>query len=988
MDMELQVGERYYLDGYSGYNMRFEAYRDGVIRYVFDYDRLFATPTTRPSTVYFGLERDGSHRTVYPDSRFKLFKLVIEGPYIAYVEPLVFDGFGQNTNTVIKRVIGSQIPPMVVGWNEGSKLEREGTTFDIEVRRQRYHTFPAESYSVEVLGTSLADSNDFTLPTTTINFGRDQETAMFTVTLEEDLENSDDYIDLRLNAPEDKEVEWSNRDIRIHIIDDSPVVGCMDPDALNFDPNATSPGACDYPVVEGCTDPTSTNYNPEANLDDGSCEYPDPVETGCLITDDLYEQRYWFKVFFINPPNGEQLHEQGLIKYDWQFLQQPDFGAVEFEGYVDNKRVGKVKYNWTADAANSRGRIQFEVEATAKDLRFSQLDITDSDSEIVSFLAPCVNDGNTPTFLVDDVTVTEPESGTVQAVFTITASEPVVGKPITVEYCTSDVTASSQSESIEVKHAAYDTLGNPFISYLDYGNIRVNFDASFPKYYQSHIGTNRGDKAKQLYLNALNWLDHSGLPKKVLIIGDTEGASYNVKGTNSSGFKGVLDTYAVESGYTADVFYLSEFKSARPTKADFKQYSVVVFMSSYFSDTPTITESWVTALEGAVREGVGLLVITDHTVANGSFAINGNRIVRRFFAEFSGSIDRTGGTDFDAVRAQYGDHPLITGITGNMAGDSSEGLVETNNAVFDPDYVTNCGSVTFNEGEQTKTVPIVVNTDMLYEDDETFNLTISDPSRGFVGKSVGVGTIKEWIVPEVKVELSSQGAKKQIFAGRDTSGSTDSQEVSVNGNAATRRELMEQILMDYGIANCTIPAVTGHGSDGCTSQGGRVRYQGVSGASASLTVSYLQSIVSNIDSDTDEISVLVMNDSSDTVSNIDPATVWDNELSTLPRNIPFTLTFVRVCSEANANATEGAYYNAKVWFEAVIANAPPNVVGYFKTFFDYSTGGDGELNDILNSTLTNEYKAWCNTRPDAIIIVSATDENAALTDAESQITCP
>jgi hypothetical protein len=67
--------------------------------------------------------------------------------------------------------------------------------------------------------------------------------------------------------------------------------GCMDPQALNYNPlstqdctfdstypancfgGATGPYCCcDYPV-DGCTDHNATNYNPLAVNDDGSCEY-------------------------------------------------------------------------------------------------------------------------------------------------------------------------------------------------------------------------------------------------------------------------------------------------------------------------------------------------------------------------------------------------------------------------------------------------------------------------------------------------------------------------------------------------------------------------------------------------------------------------------------------------------------------------------------------------------------------------------------------
>jgi len=51
----------------------------------------------------------------------------------------------------------------------------------------------------------------------------------------------------------------------------SPVPGCTDPSASNYDPLANQDdGSC---VYAGCTDPTATNYNPSANLDDGSCTY-------------------------------------------------------------------------------------------------------------------------------------------------------------------------------------------------------------------------------------------------------------------------------------------------------------------------------------------------------------------------------------------------------------------------------------------------------------------------------------------------------------------------------------------------------------------------------------------------------------------------------------------------------------------------------------------------------------------------------------------
>ena len=51
--------------------------------------------------------------------------------------------------------------------------------------------------------------------------------------------------------------------------------GCMDPDAVNYNPNATvDDGSCTYEgVVYGCTDANFPNYDPLATIDDGSCAY-------------------------------------------------------------------------------------------------------------------------------------------------------------------------------------------------------------------------------------------------------------------------------------------------------------------------------------------------------------------------------------------------------------------------------------------------------------------------------------------------------------------------------------------------------------------------------------------------------------------------------------------------------------------------------------------------------------------------------------------
>ncbi|MBK8701906.1 MAG: hypothetical protein IPN29_20990 [Saprospiraceae bacterium] len=46
------------------------------------------------------------------------------------------------------------------------------------------------------------------------------------------------------------------------------VIGCTNPKAENYDPDANIQGDC---VIKGCTNPKAENYNPDATLDDGFC---------------------------------------------------------------------------------------------------------------------------------------------------------------------------------------------------------------------------------------------------------------------------------------------------------------------------------------------------------------------------------------------------------------------------------------------------------------------------------------------------------------------------------------------------------------------------------------------------------------------------------------------------------------------------------------------------------------------------------------------
>ena len=69
------------------------------------------------------------------------------------------------------------------------------------------------------------------------------------------------------------------------------VLGCTDPAADNYDPDATEDDGSCVTTIYGCTDPAADNYNADANTDNGSCYYScdeGQAQVDILVTTDTY----------------------------------------------------------------------------------------------------------------------------------------------------------------------------------------------------------------------------------------------------------------------------------------------------------------------------------------------------------------------------------------------------------------------------------------------------------------------------------------------------------------------------------------------------------------------------------------------------------------------------------------------------------------------------------------------------------------------------
>lgn len=96
------------------------------------------------------------------------------------------------------------------------------------------------------------------------------------------------------------------------------ILGCMDEDALNYNPLANyDDGSC-IEVIEGCTDNNAINFDAAANVDDGSCEYTLSCDEGynevyiSITTDEYGEETSWT----LETSTGELIASVGVETYE------------------------------------------------------------------------------------------------------------------------------------------------------------------------------------------------------------------------------------------------------------------------------------------------------------------------------------------------------------------------------------------------------------------------------------------------------------------------------------------------------------------------------------------------------------------------------------------------------------------------------------------------------------------------------------------------
>ena len=340
------------------------------------------------------------------------------------------------------------------------------------------------------------------------------------------------------------------------------------------------------------------------------------------------------------------------------------------------------------------------------------------------------DDDPAPSLSINDVTVTEGNSGSVNADFTLSLSA-ASGQTVTVNYATADGSATAPGDYTA---SSSSTLTfNPgetskTVTVVVNGDTLVEPDETFFVNLSNPTNATLADSQGQGTIT-----DNDPAPS--LSINDvtvTEGNSGSVNADFTL-------SLSAASGQTVTVNYATADGSATaPGDYTASSSSTLTFNPGETSKTVTVVVNGDTLVEPDETFFVNLSNPTNATLAD---------------SQGQGTI-----TDNDpAPSLSINDVTVTEGNSGSVNADFTLSLSAASGQTVTVNYATADGSatapgdytasssstLTFNPGETSKTVTVVVNGDTLVEPDETFFVNLSNPTNATLADSQGQGTITD-----------------------------------------------------------------------------------------------------------------------------------------------------------------------------------------------------------------------------------------------------
>lgn len=524
-----------------------------------------------------------------------------------------------------------------------------------------------------------------------------------------------------------------------------------------------------------------------------------PCEDRCYIVGTVWQQIARVNLYFINPPDWANR------KYEYEWGGDLGKGAIELVGVEEGGRVAVIRLVRTLAIEDKDGSVDFNIECKVIDVEYKTLGVTDTASAKITFELPCVTDRNNPDILIDDVQIVELHANRKIPV-RIFLSEAYRGaEPLCVDWATRDGTAVSD---LRVQALAYDTAGLPFITVIENASRRVYIDGAFPKFYnyysgfwdtvEVHINTLKFTK------NLINWLSKDSTNPNVMLLGD-KGSEYQVTGSAGDGFSLIFERVCLELGlnliaYTIDDLMPLDYNSILDNTR------CILYFSSRYTMNTVMPPALVNALAVRNEAGLGLAMIGDHgdnAGSEGFFKGANDFLDATFGVKMKGNINRSG---MNLQVSSFKPHVLWTGLSGRFSAATSEAYVDATDQ--DPDYISAKGTVCFESGEQEKLVEIEIIGDTVQEDDEYFEVLLSNNTWGTITKPIGRVTIVDDDAEPCGVSTLSGGSGvTETWHSLGTEAGT----VSVSYNMYDRPDMME-IFYDTVLVATTGGLVSGRGT--------------------------------------------------------------------------------------------------------------------------------------------------------------------------------
>ena len=373
------------------------------------------------------------------------------------------------------------------------------------------------------------------------------------------------------------------------------------------------------------------------------------------------------------------------------------------------------------------------------------------DSNNVSVLLNTTTTSLAGTLSINNVSATEGNAGTTNAVFTVTLS-PASTQSVTVNFATANGTATAGSDYVATSGTLTfnpgdttktitvvingDTLNETNETFLVNLSIPVNATIIDGQ----GLGTIINDDAlPSLSINDVTLIEgNTGTTNAVFTVtlAPTSPGAVTVNFTTANGSATVGSDYLANSGTLT-------FNPGETSKT-----ITVVIIGDTLNET---NETFVIKLSNPVNatildgQGAGTISNDDTTTTLPSVSIN----------DVSVAEGNSGTTNaFFTVSLSAASGPIVTINYNTTNGSATAGS----------DYLATSGSLTFNPGETTKTLTVVLNGDTIPEPNENFFVNLTSATNATIADGQAVGTIVNDDTVDVE-RLSNISTRGRVLTG-------------------------------------------------------------------------------------------------------------------------------------------------------------------------------------------------------------------------------